>query len=184
MPHQISISDETFARMQSLAIPLVDTPDSVILRALHALDREGRDPMRCGHDRVRSFNPAAPPSLSHTTLKSASIGVTKLEKAETSWNSLMIAAIRELYRRGRRGPQLCDHLRVNSVEGRRDDSGYKFIEDLGISVQGQDANSAWRQSYDIASGFGIAVEAEFAWHQNPKAAMPGVIGRFSVGASL
>lgn len=185
MPHMISISDETFARMQSLAIPLVDTPDSIVLRALTALEAGGGGGAKPGEQAsAQSFNPAVPPSLSHTTLKSAVLAGTRFERSETSWNNLMIAAIREAFARGNSKLDLALMLTVNCVIGRREDSGYKYIEDVDLSVQGQDANSAWRQTYDLASRIGLGIEVEFVWQDNPKAAMPGATGRFSVGGVI
>lgn len=180
MPHHIQVSDETFARMQALAVPLVDTPDSIILRALVALEGSGGAD-RGGEPSAHSFNPAVPPSLSHTTLKSVALAGIRFERSETSWNNLMIEAIREAARRGWSKLDLALGLTVNSTPGRREDSGYKYIEDVDLSVQGQDANSAWRQTYDLACRVGFPIEAEFVWQDNPKAAMPGATGRFHVG---
>ena len=47
-------------------------------------------------------------------------------------------------------------------------------------MQGQDANNAWKQTYRIASSFGIHVQVVFVWQENPKAAMPGATGSFFV----
>jgi len=71
-------------------------------------------------------------------------------------------------------------LTVNFVHGKRESGGYKYIPDAGISVQGQDANAAWRQTYRLASSFGISVEVEFAWQDNEKAAMPNTAGHLYI----
>ena len=54
-------------------------------------------------------------------------------------------------------------LIVNSIAGRKDDNGYKYLPEIGISVQGQDANGAWRQTYELASRFGMSLEVLFTW---------------------
>jgi hypothetical protein len=179
----ISISDETFAKMQTLATPLVDTPDTLIDRALGALAEKENPTNRQSESSVRSFNPGAPPSLAHTTPNAMTLCGTRFAKAETSWNHLMVATIREAARRGKSPQELHLMLTVNSVLGRKQDSGYKFLPDVGISVQGQDANGAWRQTYEIASMMNLGVEVEFSWQNKPKAAMPNVRGRFIVGSA-
>lgn len=185
MAHTISVSDETFAQMQALAIPLVDTPDSIIARALTALEANGETPREAKSGAsARSFNPAAPPSLSHTTPKSITLCGTKFRKSETHWNGLMIAAIREAARRGKTAEEINQILTINSLVGRKEDNGYRYIPDVGVSVQGQDANAAWRQTYEIASKLGFGIDVEFTWQNNPKAAMPNTHGRFSVGSVL
>jgi hypothetical protein len=179
--HLIEISDELFARMQAFAAPLVDTPETIISRALAALESGGSVGLQDLGSRIKSFNPAAPPSLSHTTPKRMVLAGRTLPRSETYWNSLMLAVIRKARDEGLTPKQIQAALSVNSVVGNRDFNGYKFLSDVGISVQGQDANSAWRQTYDLATTIGIAIEVEFAWLDTPKAAMPGVTGRFTVG---
>lgn len=130
------------------------------------------------------LNPAAPPSLTHSHLLSASLDGIILTKADTTWNNLMNAVIREAARRGMKPAELHKMLRVHTSIGVRVGTGFKYLQDAGLSVQGQDANSAWRQTYDLALLMGLSLEVEFAWPDTPKAAMPNVIGHFSVGGSI
>jgi hypothetical protein len=179
--HVIEISDELFARMQAFAAPLVDTPETIMGRALAALEAGSSVGPQDVGSRIKSFNPAAPPSLSHTTPRRMVLAGRALPRSETYWNSLMLAVIRKARDDGLTPTQIQATLSVNSVVGDKDFHGYKFLPDVGISVQGQDANSAWRQTYDLATTIGVAVEVEFVWQETPKAAMPGVAGRFTVG---
>jgi hypothetical protein len=181
MGHIIEISDELFARMQAFAAPLVDTPETIISRAIAALESRGETGPQDGGSRTRSFNPAVPPNLSHTTPRRMALAGRALSRSETYWNTLMLEVIRKARDEGLTPKQIQSTLSVNSVVGEKDFNGYKFLPDVGISVQGQDANSAWRQTYELATTIGAAVEVEFVWQNNPKAAMPGVTGRFSVG---
>lgn len=183
MPHTIEISDELFARMQSLATPLVDTPQSVIARALNALQEAEGGIHSASEGEVQSFNPAAPPSLSHTTPKSMTLDGHRLPRSETYWNTLMIAVIRAAATRVGGAGELLPLLTVNSVAGRKEDNGYKYLPDVGISVQGQDANGAWRQTYELAHRLGMSLEVVFTWQAVDKAAMPNTTGRFSVGGT-
>jgi hypothetical protein len=181
MGHIIEISDELFARMQAFAAPLVDTPETIISRALAALESGADTGPPHGGSKIRSFNPAVPPNLSHTTPKRMVLGGRPLPRSETYWNTLMLEVIRKAREEGLTPKQIHAALSVNSVVGEKDFNGYKFLPDVGISVQGQDANSAWRQTYELATTIGTAVEVEFVWQNNPKAAMPGMTGRFTVG---
>ncbi|WP_373488289.1 T4SS efffector SepA family protein [Blastomonas sp.] len=181
MVYAIELPDELFARLQRHAIPLVDTPVSVIERALRALEAGDEDPgSGAKSDANRTFNPAAPPDLSFTTLKNAKIGGKLLPKSDTFWNSVMNAVIVEAAARGIATQDILDMITVNSQAGQREDSGFKYLETAGLSIQGQAANSAWRQAYVIASSFGIELDVSFVWQANEKAAMPNSSGSFFV----
>lgn len=184
MPHMIEVSDGTFSRMQKLAVPLVDTADSLVEKALTALEGAHGGEDRAGAlDTLsaRPFNPAAPPNLAHTTPNEIILCGVRLSRTDTYWNNLMIATIREAKNRGLSATQLKDMLTIKSLVGPKEDSGYRYLWDVGLSVQGQDANSAWRQTYDIAARLGLDIEVVFTWQNDPRAAMPNVTGRFRVG---
>ena len=181
MPHTITLPDELFARLQNHAIPLVDTPLSIIERAVDALEAGRESP--ASSDRkggIRSFTAAAVPNLAHTTPRKIVLAGRTLPKAETYWNPLMYAVILEAAKRGVGSADLQELLTVNTAAGRKEDNGYKYLEPAGISVQGQDANAAWKAAYRVASSIGIAIEVEFAWQDTEKAAMPNTLGSFSV----
>ena len=52
--------------------------------------------------------------------------------------------------------------------------------ELGISVQGQDGNGAWRAACHIAQKLGLALTARFVWREKDGAAFPGISGQFTV----
>jgi hypothetical protein len=181
MVYTIELSDELFARLQKHAVPLVDTPVSVIERALRALEAGDEEPGSVAASNAnRTFNPAAPPDLSFTTLKSAKIAGKALPKADTFWNSVMTAVILEAAARGITTQDILDLITVNSQAGQREEGGFKYLESAGLSIQGQAANSAWRQAYVLASSFGIELDVSFVWQNNEKAAMPNASGSFFV----
>jgi hypothetical protein len=39
---------------------------------------------------------------------------------------------------------------------------------VGISVQGQDANSAWKTTYNILKAIKVPVEVALVWQDNPE----------------
>lgn len=181
MPYTVELPDDLFARLQKHAVPLIDTPLTVIERALRALEEGDEEPASLMNVACRTFNPAAPPDLSFTTLKSAKIAGKAMPKADTYWNSVMVSVIQEAAVRGNATQDILDLITVNSQAGKRDDGGFKYIEIAGLSIQGQAANSAWRQAYVLASSFGIEVEVTFYWKNSEKAAMPNVSGTLFIG---
>jgi hypothetical protein len=178
----VSISQETFKRLQAHAVPLVDSIESVINKAVDALEARNGDSPPSG-SAVRAFNPDAPPSLSFTTVRSVTFEGVRHIPAETYWNSILNAAIREAARRGKSPSQISELLIVNNVIEEKEDGGYKFIEEAGLSVQGQDANAAWKAAYHLASALGLSIEVKFVWQHNPKAAFPGESGSLFVSTS-
>ena len=61
-------------------------------------------------------------------------------------------------------------------KGRRSDSGYRFIPEVGVSVQGVDANHAWSYSLRLAQYLRTPLRATMEWRHNQKAAHPGETG--------
>lgn len=185
MPYSVELPDDLFAKLQKHAVPFIDTPVTVIERAVRALEQGDEEPSTSaiaaiGSDAPRSFNPAAPPNLTHTKPRSAKVDGIPLPYSDTYWNSIWFAVIRRAAARGVSTQDLLDLITTNRQAGRRLDNGFTYIEEAGLSVQGQDANGAWRQTFAIASATGIAVEVVFAWQNNPKAAMPNTVGSFYV----
>lgn len=176
----VSISQETFSRLQSHAVPLVDSIESVINKALDALESVVTD--GASTPSVRAFNPDAPPSLSFTTVRSVVFEGVRHIPSETYWNSILVAAVREAAKRGMNAEKISTLLIINNVPGKKEDGGYKYIEEAGLSVQGQDANAAWKAAYHLATALNLSIDVSFAWQHNPKAAYPGQSGTFTVKA--
>lgn len=174
----VQISQETFARLQAHAVPLVDTIETVINRALDALDgsKDGAfKPAKLG-----GFDPSAPPNLSFTTVRSVIVAGKKLPPKETYWNSVLLACVRVAAKNGFSPKQISELIVVNHVIGVKEGSGYKYLKEAGVSIQGQDANVAWKAAYHIAKQVNISVEVSFVWQNNPKAAFPGQTGKLSI----
>ncbi|QLC22791.1 hypothetical protein HFP51_11735 [Parasphingopyxis sp. CP4] len=179
MSHLIEIPNDLFARLQKQAIPLVDTTVSVIERALDALEDGSNTGKRENKSVIEQmFEPRSPPDLKFTGIISAKVAGKALPISKCYWNSVLLEVILEAWRRGASRADILDLITVNSQTGKREDSGFKYLQEVDISVQGQDANGAWRQAYQIASGLGIDVEVHFHWQNTPSAQMPGIRGAF------
>jgi hypothetical protein len=173
-------SDATFERLKAHAEPLVDTIDSVINRALDALEASSGQAKPRG-DIPRSLNPAAPPNLAHTTVRSIELCGRILPPNETYWNTLLIAVLREAAKLGYSAESIKGLLMANAVVGRKEDEGYRYFKDLGLSIQGQDSNAAWRATYHVARNLDLPLKVTFSWQNNSKAAFPGTDAVFLIG---
>jgi hypothetical protein len=66
------------------------------------------------------------------------------------------------------------------VNGLKTDQGYRYLADLGLSVQGLDSQDAWRCIAHVARALNIKVEIYFFWRDNPGAYLPGQSATLSV----
>jgi hypothetical protein len=178
---EVTIQGATFERLQRHAKPLVDTIDTVMSRALDALERVASDSPSGGGrgtDAERRIDPRVLPNLTHTKVLDASIEGQPVAKA--NWNLLLD----EMLRRGMRRVGTFEKLRqlcpVNMVKGRKDDEGFSYLTDIDVSVQGQDANGACRAVVMAAQGLGIPVDIGFMWRYKQEAAYPGERARLQI----
>ena len=176
----IEISDSTFKRLQALARPLVDTPDSVIDRLLDSCDCEtgsSHVPSIGGSVHAMRFDPVDMPSLTHTKLRRAVINGR--EVPGPNWNELARNAIELALEKVGGFEQLCRITDARIVSGLKTDEGYKPLGATGLSVQGIDAMDAWRVTLGLARKLSIPVEVVFEWREKQGAAYPGAVGTAS-----
>jgi hypothetical protein len=185
---QILINDATFARLQRLAVPLVDTMDSLIEKMADAYEGKSSLAQPNGNSKPAQsasqngvtplqFEGATPPNLTHAKILSARLDGKELRNP--TWNGMLSEAVTLAKARARTDDELRRLILVNFVKGKKEDEGYHFLPAIGLSVQGQDANLAWNGAHHIAKQLGIAIEAEFVWRVKDGAAFPGVTGRLS-----
>lgn len=179
MSPNISLSENLFTRLQRHAVPFVDTPESVIARALDALEVGGKAPAP-GREGPRHFNPAAPPNLSFTTPRKIILNGHTFPKDDRYWNTLLFACIKEAGVQGCPAQKIADMLVIPHSLGQKDGNGYVYIEEAGISVQGQSSNRAWKQAQIVASALNFSLEVEFVWQNTEKAAIPNGTGLFTI----
>jgi hypothetical protein len=175
----IQLSDETFGRLQSLAVPFVDTPESVIKRLLDetsgAKGADGTQPA-LGTDAVL-LNPDYPGSLSYTRVRTASINSKPLHQPH--WNKIM----RELHVLALKELGSFEALRKasgsNLREGKYETEGFTHLNGAGFSIQGVDSNFAWQHSLALAKKLALPLEVTFTWYDKEGAAYPGKWGALS-----
>jgi hypothetical protein len=176
----IELSQMTFTRLQQLAAPFVDTPETVIIRLLdqHESAKEPQTASAQEDSGIRRFNADAAPDLTHTKVLTATLGTTTLERGQNNWNGLLNEAVRIAARSTKAPAELKKLVHVNFVEGEKTDEGYHFLPDIGISVQGQDANGAWRAVNHILQQLNVPFIVQFVWREKEGAAHPGAKGKF------
>ena len=189
---QIAIEQSTFERLQQHARPLVDTPDSVIVRALDALDRSGPTEEQSVETRptlppalkvdvpIMTFGPNGPlPDVMHTRMLAASIDG---QSVKSNWNNvlrLMLMRAKEHYGDFEELRRRCA---VNIVPQEKGDDGYRHLPQAGLSYQGVNANAAANAIVALAKDIGTSLDVDFEWRNKEQAAHPGRRGRIQVPA--
>jgi len=93
-----------------------------------------------------------------------------------NWKRLLETAIVAAYRKLDDFQNVRKLGAVNMVQGRKEDEGYHFLPEVDLSVQGQDANAAWRGVVFIAQNLKVPVEVSFLWRNKEGAEHPGKPG--------
>ena len=166
-------------------MPLVDTIESVINRLLDAYETKDGAPVPAGSNgeasNLRQFIADTPPDLTHTKVLSTEFNGKPLARGEANWNGLLNAAMRLAKAKAKSTADLKKLVIVNFVEGEKSNEGYRFLSDVGMSVQGQDANGAWKGACHVAQQLGCNLKVTFIWRDKEGASFPGVTGQFSIG---
>lgn len=179
----IEISDALFRRLQKLAVPLVDTPVTVLERLLSNYEaqtgqagaiesrpesREGGKPQA-----QRRFEAATPPGLRHTRVIAADFAGRKAD----SWNSLVHVAHVEAVRRlgsveaVRRVSTA--KMMLGRLSSEQDKKGFRYVAEINACIQNADAEHAWSNTFRLAKALKVPVEVDFEWLQRSGAAHPG-----------
>ena len=179
---EVTIEQSTFERLQQHAEPLIDTTDSVIVRALNALDerRESSATSQAPTAKAMEFGPNIPlPDVKHTRMLAASINGGSVT---ANWNNVlrhMLICAKEHY-----GDleQLRRRCAVKFVPRVKDDDGYRHLPQAGISYQGVNANAAADAIVTLAKDIGVTLDVDFEWRDKEQAAYPGRRARLHVPA--
>lgn len=180
MSVQIDLPDSTYEKLQSLAVGFVDTPATVIERLIKAYkERETSaisQPQSPGiseslGDSVRVFDPSRPPDLFHTIVQGEFNGVRF-----SRWNDLVRIAMEQTYKKAGSFEALKRYTNAQIREGSHSDSGYRYIPQIGISVQNVDANHAWQHACRLAQLLRVPIQATVDWRLKENASYPGQRG--------
>lgn len=177
----VDIPDSTFTRLQQFARPFIDTPASVIERALDALEREvgGKSPSPAANTpsgNFLEFQPNSPPNLTHTRVLAAKF---QGHIVQPKWNSLLRHAHEVAFRKLGNYEKLEEKTIARIHKGAKTDDGFQPLGNLGFSIQGVAANDAWKAVLHLARALGCSVEVEFEWRSKEDAQHPGRRGRLA-----
>ena len=106
-----------------------------------------------------------------------------LEHREANWNGLLNAAVREAKARAKSADELKHLVIVPFVDGQKTNEGYRFLSDIGVSIQGQDSNGSWKCARHIAQKLGLRLAVTFEWREKEGAAFPGVVGQLFIAST-
>lgn len=181
---QIEIPDSLLRRLQKHATPFVDTPVSVIERWGDFYEKRNgvsepkvSTPASTPHhltapsQTLLSLSPDQPPSLLHTIVR-GEFGTQHF----SNWNDLLRMAHIEAFKKAGSFSKLRQESIAQIYEGHSTDRGYHFLPKIGISLQGVDADRAWRYALRLAKYLGTPVKAIVEWRYNEKSAKPGERG--------
>ena len=193
----IEVSLHTYDRLQRRAVPFEDTPDAVISRLLdesaanedvrvgsEANDDAGKQEGPWGGEAfqvdIAVEDPFDPPSLKHTKVLRAEVDGGEVVRANWTVVRQTVVAI-ALGDGGYDLRRLLQFCPMNAITGVKDNEGYTHYEDLGVSIQGQDANHAWQAAAATARAVGVPVKVWFQWRAKPDATHPGKWGLVAIG---
>ena len=177
------IEQTTFERLQRHAKPLEDTIDTVVNRALDALERDtpvpsSRSPRQPAMAPEREFDWRRPPDVSHTKLSNAVLQGQRIDRP--NWNLLLKRMLELAMERLSDFDAVQRICPVNMVRGYKDDEGYRYLSEIDLSFQGASANDSLRALVEAARGLGVEFEVGFSWRQKEGAAYPGERARLKV----
>lgn len=181
---KIEISDSDFARLQRLAVPLVDSPASVIAKLLDMAEQDKTHKSfetEESEKKLLGLSFEIPP-LTHAKLLDASFSGEKPDKY--TWDGLLRLAIKHASRKAKNFDDLRKASGARMVMGEKHDEGYKYLPELGLSYQGVSADDAMKIVTRINEFLWTECTFEFEWRKKEGAAMPGKTARGHIGGGL
>jgi hypothetical protein len=177
MVPQINVSTSVFEQLKDLAEPFIDTPETVINRLIehyHKTRDQSKPSKPTGSDNngLMHFPIDSPPQLKFTRVMSIALDGAPLGKQLLYWNALLFEVVQRASKK-LTPEKLRQALLVNYVDGEKSDSGYRYIPEAGLSVQGQDSNYAWKATAGLLKAAGMTIDIVFQWEPKDQAAYPG-----------
>lgn len=175
---KIEISDALFKRLQEQAVPFVDTPESVIMRALDALQFGTAEVTKTG--KLRRFRGIKEiPSVRHTRIIRAEFGCRVVTD---NWASLLRETLIYSSRLLGEINQLFEITTLNIVAGIGiKEKGFEYIPEIGCSFQRCDADQTLRHLAGLCDELDLIMKINFEWRQDDKATYPGEKGEIELG---
>ena len=159
-----TIEEATHKRLQSHAVPLEDSYDTVINRALDALEPRKAPIDKQGIDQdIVIVDPNRLPNLTHTKILSASVNGMSISKP--NWHKMRNKLIQIAMEQEKSLHWLRSKSRANIIEGRTKNSHYKYLDGYDISVDATNAPRSFQTVVNIAFALSIPVKMEVTEEQ-------------------
>lgn len=156
-------------KMEQLGLERDDPPEEIVAREVMSATSDNGD---------MEFRSA--PGLSFTRVLNASASGQALGKA--NWSGVLLQVIAATKKKnGMDAKALSQELQIPSKPHEYSSEGYKYQAELGVSIQGQSAQDAWKEIHRLAEKHHVPVEVRFQWRENDKAQHPGRIGVLRAG---
>jgi hypothetical protein len=180
MSIQLEIPEALFDRIKKNAIPFVDlTPVSVLERWANHFDKAATASPAAPTPEVsvsvsvapagRTLNPLSPPSLLHTRCR-GTFGTVPFRK----WNDLVRTAHVQAHAKAGSFESLLTVTHAQLRKGDHSgDSGFHFVPEIALSIQGVDANKAWEYSLRLAQYLKAPLVVNVEWRHKAGAEFPG-----------
>lgn len=183
----IQVSDEVYKKLKEKAKSPKDTPSHVIASLL-GIKEDAQDASQdqtaleppvpeisvkdVQFDETLKIDPETPEDLYFTSIIQGHFG----NRPVSTWNELIdtahIVAVEKV--------ETYDAVKKISnsdiVMGSYSENGFRPIPSIGISIQGDSPNLAWRNALYIAKKLNVSVEILFEWDRKFTAARPGSKG--------
>lgn len=180
----IRLTDSTFMNLKHIKDWLgtrtpSETIDLLIQEKMDSLDLEPDNEPVADENSNEGTLFKEMPGLSHTKVLFSKVNDGGVESA--NWNKILLAVMKAVKDKGLSKEQLSVVLQINAKSYKVEDKGYTFYPELGLSVQGQSAPDAWKESQRLANKYKIPVEVKFKWREKEGAQYPGKIGIMKAG---
>jgi len=183
----IQIPDSLFERLQKLAVPLVDTPVTVLERLITVYEVHmapasqiagpSEPPENRSAEPQGEMKPPSVPSLRHTRVIAAEFAGRKAD----GWNNLVhVAHIEAVQRLG--SVEAVRRITTSKIilgraSSEQDKKGYRYVAEINACIQNVPAEQAWTNIFRLAKALRVPVEVDFQWSQKNDAARPGKTAR-------
>lgn len=178
----IDISETDFHRLQKIAVPLIDTPKTVITKLLDSYEKSNGAAVpktpASAQAAASQYGPGNMPPLTHTKLLAAEFDGARPGK--TSWDALVQLALTRVMEKCCDARELHRLSGANLTGGEKHEEGYKFVPSHGFSYQGVSAEDAAKIVVRCARSLGCRAFFEFEWRDKPAAYKPGERGAVTV----
>ncbi len=178
MMPSIEISKTDFQRLQKIAVPLIDTPRSIMTKLLDTYEeahsaRSGNT-VPSSQANMERYGAGDLPPLTHTKLMAAQFD--NIAPIKTSWDALVQLALTSVIEIFQGAKELHRLSGANVVDGKKQDDGYKYLSPNNFSYQGVSAEDAAKIVARCAKALGCSASFEFEWRNKDTAYKPGQRG--------